>query len=152
MLQVLDVHWKEHLAGIDHLRQSIGLRAYAQKNPKNEYKREAYSMFEEMLDQINKETVRILFTLQLTSPEEVNNIKNDKPVENNDLELKKEDFNNINQQNLNQDEIKEAQPIKRDEPKMGRNELVTITDGQETKEVKYKKAKALIESGEWRII
>ena len=152
MLQVLDVHWKEHLAGIDHLRQSIGLRAYAQKNPKNEYKREAYSMFEEMLDQINKETVRILFTLQLTSPEEVNNIKNDKPVENNDLELKKEDFNNINQQNLNQDEIKEAQPIKRDEPKMGRNELVTITDGQETKEVKYKKAKALIENGEWRII
>lgn len=152
MLQVLDVHWKEHLAGIDHLRQSIGLRAYAQKNPKNEYKREAYSMFEEMLDQINKETVRILFTLQLTSPEEVNSIKNDKPVENNDLELKKEDFNNINQQNLNPDEIKEAQPIKRDEPKMGRNELVTITDGQETKEVKYKKAKALIESGEWRII
>jgi preprotein translocase subunit SecA len=53
---------------------------------------------------------------------------------------------------LNQDEVKEAQPIKRDEPKMGRNELVTITDGQETKEVKYKKAIALIESGEWRII
>ena len=71
MLQVLDVHWKEHLAEIDHLRQSIGLRAYAQKNPKNEYKREAYSMFEDMLDQINKETVRILFTLQLTSPDEV---------------------------------------------------------------------------------
>ena len=49
MLQVLDVHWKEHLAEIDHLRGSIGLRAYAQKNPKNEFKQEAYSMFEMML-------------------------------------------------------------------------------------------------------
>ena len=75
MLQVLDVHWKEHLAEIDHLRQSIGLRAYAQKNPKNEYKREAYAMFEEMLDQINKETIRVLFTLQLTSPDEITNVK-----------------------------------------------------------------------------
>ena len=45
MLQVLDAYWKEHLAEMDHLRQSIGLRAYAQKNPKNEYKREAYEMF-----------------------------------------------------------------------------------------------------------
>ena len=45
MLQVLDVHWKEHLAEVDHLRGSIGLRAYAQKNPKNEFKKEAYSMF-----------------------------------------------------------------------------------------------------------
>ena len=50
MLQVLDVHWKEHLAEMDHLRQSVGLRAYAQKNPKNEYKREAFNMFENMLD------------------------------------------------------------------------------------------------------
>jgi preprotein translocase subunit SecA len=50
MLQVLDVHWKEHLAEIDHLRGSVGLRAYAQKNPKNEFKQEAYSMFEIMLD------------------------------------------------------------------------------------------------------
>ena len=58
MLQVLDVHWKEHLSEIDHLRGSIGLRAYAQKNPKNEFKQEAYSMFESMLDAIDAETVR----------------------------------------------------------------------------------------------
>ena len=153
MLQVLDVHWKEHLAEIDHLRQSIGLRAYAQKNPKNEYKREAYSMFEDMLDQINKETVRILFTLQLTSPDEVNNIKNNKPVENNELELKKEEFNTSTNEDSNIREVGEVQPVKREEPKVGRNELVKITNGQETKEVKYKKAKAsLIETGEWRII
>ena len=48
MLQILDVHWKDHLAAMDHLRQSVGLRAYAQKNPKNEYKREAFEMFETM--------------------------------------------------------------------------------------------------------
>ena len=53
MLQVLDVHWKDHLAEMDHLRQSVGLRAYAQKNPKNEYKREAFDMFEVMLAEIN---------------------------------------------------------------------------------------------------
>ena len=152
MLQVLDVHWKEHLAEIDHLRQSIGLRAYAQKNPKNEYKREAYSMFEDMLDQINKETVRILFTLQLTSPDEVNNIKNNKPVENNELELKKEEFNTSTNEDSNIGEVGELQPVKREEPKVGRNELVKITNGQETKEVKYKKAASLIETGEWRII
>ena len=152
MLQVLDVHWKEHLAEIDHLRQSIGLRAYAQKNPKNEYKREAYSMFEDMLDQINKETVRILFTLQLTSPDEVNNIKNNKPVENNELELKKEEFNTSTNEDSNIREVSEVQSVKREEPKVGRNELVKITNGQETKEVKYKKASSLIETGEWRII
>src|SRR6056300_1644322 len=53
MLQILDVHWKDHLAEMDHLRQSVGLRAYAQKNPKNEYKREAFEMFEVMLNEIN---------------------------------------------------------------------------------------------------
>jgi preprotein translocase subunit SecA len=67
MLQVLDVHWKEHLAEIDHLRGSVGLRAYAQKNPKNEFKKEAYSMFEIMLDEIDIETVRILFSIQFAN-------------------------------------------------------------------------------------
>ncbi|NIL94905.1 MAG: preprotein translocase subunit SecA, partial [Woeseiaceae bacterium] len=52
MLQQLDLHWKEHLAGMDHLRQGIGLRSYAQKNPKQEYKREAFEMFGAMLEQV----------------------------------------------------------------------------------------------------
>ena len=75
MLQVLDVHWKEHLAEIDHLRNSIGLRAYAQKNPKNEFKKEAYSMFESMLDEIDSGTVRILFSLQIANEEDVDSLK-----------------------------------------------------------------------------
>ena len=148
MLQVLDVHWKEHLAEIDHLRQSIGLRAYAQKNPKNEYKREAYAMFEEMLDQINKETIRVLFTLQLTSPDEITNVKDSSQDE---LELKKDDFNKENINEVNESKLGNT-PITREEPKFGRNEVVKITNGIDTKEMKYKKAKLLIETGEWKVI
>ena len=156
MLQVLDVHWKEHLAEIDHLRQSIGLRAYAQKNPKNEYKREAYAMFEDMLDQINKETIRVMFTLQINSQEEISNIENnDTNINNDELELKKEDFSfNTSEAKNNQELLAdpEIKTIKREEPKFGRNEVVKITNGIDTKEIKYKKAKPLIETGEWRLL
>ena len=148
MLQVLDVHWKEHLAEIDHLRQSIGLRAYAQKNPKNEYKREAYAMFEEMLDQINKETIRVLFTLQLTSPDEITNVKDSSQDE---LELRKDDFNKENINEVNESKLDNI-PLTREEPKFGRNEVIKITNGIDTKEIKYKKAKLLIETGEWKVI
>ena len=66
MLKVLDNRWKEHLAAMDYLRQGIGLRGYAQKNPKQEYKREAFGMFEEMLDQIKHETVSLISRVELT--------------------------------------------------------------------------------------
>ena len=60
MLQVLDNHWKEHLAAMDYLRQGIGLRGFAQKNPKQEFKREAFEMFAEMLERMKLEVVRVL--------------------------------------------------------------------------------------------
>ena len=155
MLQVLDVHWKEHLAEIDHLRASIGLRAYAQKNPKNEYKREAYALFEEMLNLIDTETIRILFNLKLQAEE---NIPELKPQNTQDMTLEHaspqpegsiEQTHNKNQQS-HQDKI--TNPITRSEPKIGRNDFVKITNGKETKELKYKKAQSLIETGEWKII
>ncbi|GIX21682.1 MAG: protein translocase subunit SecA [Gammaproteobacteria bacterium] len=65
MLQVLDSQWKEHLAAMDYLRHSIGLRGYAQKNPKQEYKREAFNMFAELLENIKTEVVRILSRIQI---------------------------------------------------------------------------------------
>jgi preprotein translocase subunit SecA len=71
MLQSLDSHWREHLAALDHLRQGIHLRGYAQKNPKQEYKREAFELFEGLLDLIRKEVTRIVFTVQIRSPEDV---------------------------------------------------------------------------------
>ena len=153
MLQVLDVHWKEHLGEIDHLRNSIGLRAYAQKNPKNEFKKEAYSMFESMLDEIDSGTVRILFSLQIANENDVNSLKqNDQRQE---MSLEKAEIGNHQENNLNNEESKfkeTAETITRVEPKLGRNDLIKISNGQETKELKYKKAKPLIETGEWKII
>ena len=71
MLQSLDSHWREHLAALDHLRQGIHLRGYAQKNPKQEYKREAFELFESLLDLVRKEVTRIVFTVQIRSAEDV---------------------------------------------------------------------------------
>ena len=152
MLQVLDVHWKEHLAEIDHLRNSVGLRSYAQKNPKNEFKKEAYSMFETMLEDIDNGTIKILFSLQIASEDDVSSIAPEQKNEN--LVMEKEDpSSNIIENNEPPEEIQQSpQTVTRDEPKLGRNELVKITNGHETKEMKYKKAKPLLDSNEWTII
>ncbi len=71
MLNQLDLHWKEHLAALDYLRQGIHLRGYAQKNPKQEYKREAFEMFGEMLDQVKHDVTSILSRVRLQSEEDV---------------------------------------------------------------------------------
>jgi preprotein translocase subunit SecA len=71
MLQAIDSHWREHLAALDHLRQGIHLRGYAQKNPKQEYKREAFELFGQMLDMIKNEVIRIVMTVRIQSREEI---------------------------------------------------------------------------------
>jgi preprotein translocase subunit SecA len=71
MLQVLDVSWKEHLAAMDYLRQGIGLRGYAQKNPKQEYKREAFEMFTAMLDRIKHDVISIVSKVQVRAESDV---------------------------------------------------------------------------------
>ena len=71
MLQQLDAHWREHLAAMDYLRQGIHLRGYAQKNPKQEYKREAFEMFTAMLERIKLDTVPMLSRMQVRSQEEI---------------------------------------------------------------------------------
>ena len=148
MLQVLDVHWKEHLGEIDHLRNSIGLRAYAQKNPKNEFKKEAYSMFESMLDEIDSGTVRILFSLQIANENDVNSLKQNNQRQ--EMSLGKAKINSHQENNLQNEET--TKTVTRVEQKLGRNDLIKITNGEETKELKYKKAQPLIETGEWKII
>jgi preprotein translocase subunit SecA len=72
MLQSIDTHWREHLAALDHLRQGIHLRGYAQKNPKQEYKREAFELFGQMLDMIKNDVVKVIMTVRIQSREEVN--------------------------------------------------------------------------------
>ena len=150
MLQVLDVHWKEHLAEIDHLRGSVGLRAYAQKNPKNEFKQEAYSMFESMLDEIDIETVRILFAIEFASEEVIENIK--KEDDKSEMVLERPSPTLDNSFEDRSEEIKSPETLINEEPKHGRNEIVKITNGHEVKDIKYKKAKSLIETGEWKIV
>ncbi len=71
MLQTLDAQWRDHLAALDHLRQGIHLRGYAQKNPKQEYKRESFELFSDMLDRIKAEVVKIVLTVQVRSQEDV---------------------------------------------------------------------------------
>jgi preprotein translocase subunit SecA len=71
MLQTLDRNWREHLAALDHLRQGIHLRGYAQKNPKQEYKREAFELFAAMLDAVKHEVTRIVMNVQIQSPEQL---------------------------------------------------------------------------------
>ena len=150
MLQVLDVHWKEHLSEIDHLRGSIGLRAYAQKNPKNEFKQEAYSMFESMLDAIDAETVRALFSIDIVSKDQLEDIKQKEKKET-EMILKKPDVSSNFEEN-NENTSSPTDTTVREEAKIGRNEIIKISNGEETKEIKYKKAKPMIDSGDWRLI
>ena len=76
LLQVLDSHWKEHLSAMDYLRQSINLRAMAQKNPKQEFKRESFEMFSEMLEQIKQEVIATLSRVEIRSQEEIEALEN----------------------------------------------------------------------------
>ena len=81
MLQTLDQHWRDHLANLDHLRQGIHLRGYAQKNPKQEYKRESFELFSDMLDRIKQDVVRVVLTVQVRTPEDVQAVE-EKPAVN----------------------------------------------------------------------
>ena len=135
MLQVLDVHWKDHLAEMDHLRQSVGLRAYAQKNPKNEYKREAFEMFEVMLAEINSEAVKILFRLELASEEELRELEK-RAVEaqkNKELKLKKDEAESLIGNNTGSSTSNTQSPETRTHPKIGRNEPCPCGSGKKFK-------------------
>jgi preprotein translocase subunit SecA len=71
LLQSIDSHWREHLAALDYLRQGIHLRGYAQKNPKQEYKREAFELFSQLLDVVKMEVTRTLMTVRIQSQDQV---------------------------------------------------------------------------------
>jgi preprotein translocase subunit SecA len=75
MLQSLDNHWREHLASLDHLRQGIHLRSYAQKNPKQEYKREAFELFANLLDTVKREVTQVTMQVQVKSREDVDAVE-----------------------------------------------------------------------------
>ena len=141
MLKVLDHRWKEHLAAMDYLRQGIGLRGYAQKNPKQEYKREAFTMFQEMLEQIKHETVSLISRVELPTLEEIKAIEAAQQVPENiqyqhaqaDDVLHPEQHADDAPQASDQSQAKQ-EPYKRTNKKIGRNEPCYCGSGKKYKQ------------------
>jgi len=136
MLQILDSHWKEHLAAMDYLRQGIHLRGYAQKNPKQEYKREAFEMFSDMLDSIKREVVGVLSKAQVQRPEEMA-VREPPPPPISEFEFKHEVFEGLAEEGEAQSPGAEHeashQPYVRDGRKIGRNEPCPCGSGKKFK-------------------
>ncbi len=129
MLQTLDTQWKEHLAEMDHLRQGIGLRGYAQKNPKQEYKREAFEMFTAMLDRVKHETVTILAKVQLREESEVDELeRRQQEAAQQDLELQHAGAPQSEQPS------EASNTVVRGQPKVGRNEPCPCGSGKKYKQ------------------
>ena len=139
-LQAIDSHWREHLAALDHLRQGIHLRGYAQKNPKQEYKREAFELFGQMLDLIKNEVVKVVMTVQVQSREE---------IEAAEAELSQSHLENVHYQHADFDadaapeellaptansEGSQAQPSFNELPKVGRNDPCPCGSGKKYKQ------------------
>ncbi len=138
MLHVLDTHWKEHLASMDYLRQSVGLRGYAQKDPKQEYKREAFEMFEQMLGKIKHDVVVFLTKLEITMPEEVETLEQQYQQEHAkdmDLDFVHNEAEDVLSAGEAVDEFtpEAMKPFKRDVEKVGRNEPCPCGSGKKYK-------------------
>ena len=144
MLQVLDTRWKEHLQSMDHLRRGIHLRGYAQKNPKQEYKRESFELFQNLLTNIKADVTRILSHVQVRAPEEVDALerqrrealaresaqaasRHDAPAAT-DAEMADEG----GERHVN--EVADQRPVRRDAPKVGRNDPCPCGSGKKYKQ------------------
>ena len=140
MLQVLDTRWKEHLQSMDHLRKGIHLRGYAQKNPKQEYKREAFELFQNLLANIREDVVRILSHVQVQRQEDVEQIEEERRET---LERERQYSERArSNEALDQAALAGAEAVgaasaqetvKRDEPKVGRNDLCPCGSGKKYK-------------------
>jgi len=121
ILQTMDNHWREHLAAMDYLRQGIHLRGYAQKDPKQEYKREAFALFSSMLDQLKYDIIKLLFTVEITTIDDVNAVEEQRRLEHaSHLQLIHEDESLMGQVQPVESVI--SATFKRDEQKVGRND------------------------------
>ena len=131
MLQSLDVHWREHLAALDHLRQGIHLRGYAQKSPKQEYKREAFELFASMLDSIKREVTQVLMTVQVRTEADVETVEAAPPPGN--VQYHHADYDKALADG-GQAENEEHKPFVRDEQKVGRNDPCPCGSGKKYKQ------------------
>jgi preprotein translocase subunit SecA len=131
MLQTLDGQWKEHLAQMDYLRTGINLRGYAQKDPKQEYKRESFSLFTTMLDNIKHEVIRIISRVQVRAPEDVDAV-NEQRRQSADVEYQHDSAEQMGQEEAEAPEA--SQPYMRDGSKVGRNDPCPCGSGKKFKQ------------------
>ncbi|MFA0549952.1 preprotein translocase subunit SecA [Vibrio lentus] len=136
MLQTLDGLWKEHLAAMDHLRQGIHLRGYAQKNPKQEYKRESFELFEGLLDVLKTDVVTILSKVRVQQQEEVEKMEAQRQAQAEQAARRAQAQHATAENQLADDEADATSPqtVVRDERKVGRNEPCPCGSGKKYKQ------------------
>ena len=139
MLQVLDTRWKEHLQSMDHLRRGIHLRGYAQKNPKQEYKRESFELFQQLLTHIKDDVTRILSHVQVRQPEEVDALERQRreALERETASAANRHDEPTNEQQAARPEASAAadgRPVRREGPKVGRNDPCFCGSGKKYKQ------------------
>jgi preprotein translocase subunit SecA len=142
MLQVLDTLWKEHLQTMDLLRQGIHLRGYAQKNPKQEYKREAFSLFQNLLENIKRDVIRILSHVKVRQPEDVEAMERERreQAERQQMNFQHDQSSAVAQERAQaepqpEEEGAEApKTVVRDQPKVGRNDPCPCGSGKKYKQ------------------
>ena len=141
VLQILDTLWKEHLAAMDQLRQGIFLRGYAGKNPKQEYKREAFALFQSLLSRLQHDVIRFLSHVQVRSPEEIDAIERARDAERAKEKIRYQHAEASAMQSENagsaadsgQGEQDSGAPFVREEPKLGRNDPCHCGSGKKFK-------------------
>lgn len=134
MLQTLDGHWKEHLAAMDYLRQSIHLRSYAQKNPKQEYKRESFELFSEMLDNLKIEVISILSKVQVKEESDVEAVEAQRRRAEVEKSFEHKDAESATHPEAQQAQAKKPAVAQRQGPKVGRNDPCPCGSGKKYKQ------------------
>ena len=133
MLQVLDHQWREHLATMDQLRQGINLRSYAQKNPKQEYKRESFQLFIDLLERMKREVITVLSRVQVRSDEEIEALEEQRRRElEGDMQFQHDDASSMAGDTSSDED--EHEPFVRDGRKVGRNEPCPCGSGKKYKQ------------------
>ena len=155
-LAIIDENWKDHLRKMDDLKQSVQNASYEQKDPLLIYKFEAFELFKRTVDEINREVLSFLFKGELPAQDR-NQISEARQQKRESLSTSKADVQNTTEQAIQNSRQQSAEPVEtvvREQPKIGRNERVTIKNvmSGEEKVVKFKQAIPLIEKGEWVLI
>ncbi len=131
MLQVLDAQWKDHLAAMDHLREGIHLRGYAQQDPKQEYKREAFELFSSMLDRIKREVISLVMRVEIREPDDVALLEAQRQQDRN---IRFEHPDVAGGPEDQQAQPATLQPVVRGQPKIGRNDPCPCGSGKKYKQ------------------